>query len=58
LLKLLPMPRNPIQRDWYAMHLAAKQLPQVALAFEQFLRVSSQAFIARQLDPTPAPARP
>lgn len=52
------MPRNPIQRDWYAMHLAAKQLPQVALAFEQFLRVSSQAFIARQLDPTPAPARP
>ena len=58
LLRLLPMARNPIQRDWYAMHLASKQLPQVALAFEQFLRVSGQALIARQLDPTPMEAYP
>ena len=53
LLKLLPMARNPIQRDWFAMYLSSKQLPQVALAFEQFLRTSGQDFVARQLDPKP-----
>ena len=58
LLKLLPLARNPIQRDWYVMHLASKQLPQVALAFEQFLRASAEAFIARQLDPAPTESRP
>jgi len=50
LLKLLPMARNPIQRDWHAMHLKSKPLPQVALAFETFLRTSGPEFVARQLD--------
>jgi LysR family transcriptional regulator, low CO2-responsive transcriptional regulator len=56
LLELVPMPRNPIERDWYAMHLASKQLPQVALAFEHFLRVRGQSFISKQLDPGPRAA--
>ncbi|MEP6876333.1 MAG: LysR family transcriptional regulator, partial [Burkholderiales bacterium] len=48
-LKLLPLPGNPIERDWFVMHLASRQLPQVALAFEQFLSEQAQAQIQRQL---------
>jgi DNA-binding transcriptional LysR family regulator len=56
-LSLLPMERNPIERDWYVMHLAARQLPQVALAFERFLVERGQAEIRRQLgDKLPAPS--
>jgi DNA-binding transcriptional LysR family regulator len=53
LLALLPLADNPIQRDWYVMHLSAHQLPQVALAFEQFLREQGQALIQRQLERRP-----
>lgn len=58
-LALLPMDRNPIERDWYVMHLAARQLPQVALAFERFLVERGQEEIDRQLGqrPAAAPAR-
>lgn len=56
-LALLPMDRNPIERDWYVMHLAARQLPQVALAFERFLVERGQEEIDRQLGQRPAPAR-
>ncbi len=49
LLKLLPMDDNPIERDWFVMHLASRQLPQVAIAFEQFLREHGQAQIHLQL---------
>jgi DNA-binding transcriptional LysR family regulator len=48
-LKLLPMPNNPIEREWYVVRMAAKQAPQVALAFEQFLRSKGQLEIHRQL---------
>jgi len=56
-LALLPMERNPIERDWYVMHLASRQLPQVALAFERFLVERGQAEIDRQLGQKP-PATP
>ena len=49
LLQLLPLPGNPLERDWYVMHLASRQLPQVALAFEDFLRTDGQARILQQL---------
>jgi len=49
LLKLLPMANNPIEREWYVVHMASKQLPQVATAFEQFLRSKGQAEIHRQM---------
>ena len=49
LLKLLPLPDNPIEREWFVMHLASRQLPQVATAFEQFLVEQAQAQIQRQL---------
>ena len=50
LLQVLPLPGNPIERDWFVMHLATKQLPQVASAFEEFLGTHGQAQIHRQLD--------
>ena len=57
LLGVLPVPGNPVVRDWYVMHLASRQLPQVALAFEDYLRMHGQAQILRQLGTLPA-ARP
>jgi DNA-binding transcriptional LysR family regulator len=54
LLALLPLPNNPIERDWYVMHLASRQLPHVALAFEEFLCNEGQAEIQRQLGQMPA----
>jgi DNA-binding transcriptional LysR family regulator len=52
LLRLLPLPDNPIERDWYVIHLASKQLPLVASAFEDFLASQGQAHIHRKLDPS------
>ncbi|MDQ0590738.1 LysR family transcriptional regulator [Variovorax paradoxus] len=54
LLGVLPVPGNPVVRDWYVMHLASRQLPQVALAFEEYLRTHGQAQIERQLGTLPA----
>jgi DNA-binding transcriptional LysR family regulator len=53
-LQVLPLPDNPIERDWFVMHLASRQLPQVALAFEAFLCEQAQAQIERQLGPVGA----
>jgi DNA-binding transcriptional LysR family regulator len=52
-LKLLPLANNPIEREWYVMHLASRQLPQVASAFEEFLRAHGQAKILEQLGHRP-----
>ena len=57
-LKVLPMAGNPVEREWFVMHLASRQLPQVAIAFEQFLREQAQAQIERQLGPVGMAARP
>ena len=64
LLALLPMPGNTIEREWFVVHSPSKQLPQVAVAFERFLRLRGQAKInqlleAREALPGPAvPRRP
>jgi LysR family transcriptional regulator, low CO2-responsive transcriptional regulator len=55
-LGLLQMAHNPIERDWYVMHLASRQLPQVAVAFEQFLCTRGQQEIQRQLGESPVAA--
>jgi len=55
LLKVLPMAGNPLEREWFVMHLASRQLPQVAVVFEQFLVERGQAHILAQLR---HPARP
>ena len=49
-LKLLPLPNNPVERQWFVAHLASKQMPQVALAFEQFVLESGQEQIREQLE--------
>lgn len=45
LVKLLPLRGNPVERDWYVMRLASRQLPSVASAFEHFLCAQGQARI-------------
>ena len=61
-LALLPLPDNPIERDWHVMHLADRPLPLVASAFESFLRERGEASIQQRLKHVPrhgtAPARP
>lgn len=53
LLAILPMKGNPVQRDWYVMHLSSRSLPAAAAVFEQFLRARGQALIHRRLDQIP-----
>jgi DNA-binding transcriptional LysR family regulator len=51
LLGLLPMPRNVIEREWFVAHSpTARQLPQVAYAFERFLRLRGQMKINQMLE--------
>lgn len=59
LLKMLPLPNNPVEREWFVVRIASKPTPQVTLAFEQFLLQHGQAEMRRQqwlpgLVPTPA----
>ncbi|MGJ7506169.1 LysR family transcriptional regulator [Variovorax sp. GT1P44] len=51
LLAVLPMKGNPIERSWYVIRLASRQLSQVALAFEGFLRDEGQREIDARLAP-------
>ncbi len=48
-LALLPLPDNPIERDWHVMHLAARTLPHAAAVFDAFLREQAQGWIAQRL---------
>ncbi len=43
LLKVLPLPNNPLHSDWYVVRVSTRQAPQVAVAFEQFLTQEAQA---------------
>jgi DNA-binding transcriptional LysR family regulator len=54
LLALLPIRNNPIERDWHVMHLASRQMSQVAGAFKAFLRDEGQ----RQVDARVARIKP
>ena len=47
--QLLPLDGNPVEREWFVLHLASRQLPQVAVAFEQFLTAQGQRLIHAQL---------
>ena len=50
LLVLLPMPRKPIERDWFVAHDPTKPMPPVALAFERFLRLRGQHKITELIE--------
>ena len=58
LLAVLPMAGNPLERDWYVMHLASRRLPQVASAFKQFLVTQGQRLIHEQLRATMGNGKP
>jgi len=45
LLAVVPMEGNPLERDWFVMHLASRALPQVASAFELYLRQNGQRLL-------------
>ena len=45
LLRLLPMANNPILREWYVVRIASRTVPQIALAFDAFIRESGQRLI-------------
>lgn len=49
-LQLVPLADNPIERDWYVMHLASRTMPAVAQAFERFLLERGPAQMLRQLN--------
>jgi DNA-binding transcriptional LysR family regulator len=50
LLTLLPMQGNVIERDWFVVHSPAiKPLPQMAVAFERFLKLNGQGKIDQML---------
>ena len=51
LLALLPLPDNPIEREWFVIQMASRQLPQVALAFEAFLVEHGPTQMPRQISP-------
>jgi len=51
LLAVLPIRGNPIERDWFVMHLASRQLSQVASAFQTFLGAEGQRRVDAQMQP-------
>ena len=48
LLQLLPLAQNPIERQWFVMHLSGRRLPQAASAFERFLVAHGQQHILQR----------
>jgi LysR family transcriptional regulator, low CO2-responsive transcriptional regulator len=57
-LALLPIRDNPIERDWYVMHLASRQLSQVAAAFQVFLCSEGQRRVDDQMRMNPVRRTP
>ncbi len=58
LLAILPMPNNPFEREWFVVRLASRPAPQLAAAFEQFLRLKGQLEITRQISSQALPGKP
>ncbi len=52
-LALLPVTGNPIEREWYVIHLASRQLTPVATDFRRFLLDHGQQHVQDQLSRTP-----
>jgi LysR family transcriptional regulator, low CO2-responsive transcriptional regulator len=48
-LALLPLPNNPVEREWFVVRVLSKRMPQVALAFEKFMCEEGQSLIYTRL---------
>ena len=57
-LEMLPLANNPVEREWFVVRVASKPMPQVALAFEKFLREEGQTQIRKHLDERQLEPRP
>ena len=58
MLGLLPMDDNPIEREWFVMHLSTRRMPQLASAFVEFLAAEGRGLIGAQLRASmPRPGR-
>jgi DNA-binding transcriptional LysR family regulator len=57
LLKVLPLPNNPFERDWFHVRLFGRPVPALALEFERFLCHRGQSEILQHMValPTPGP---
>lgn len=49
LIKMLPMAENPVEADWYVMHLTDTPIPLVAAAFQEFVIENGQEAVRIQL---------
>ncbi len=49
LVRMLPMPENPVEADWYVMHLVDQPIPKVAAAFQEFIIDNGQEVVRKQL---------
>lgn len=49
LVGMLPMAENPVEADWYVMHLTDKPIPTVAAAFQDFVIENGQQVVRKQL---------
>ena len=58
MLKILPLPNNPIEHGWHVVRVATRPMPQVAVAFEQFMRHEMQAKALRAMWQHLLPAAP
>jgi DNA-binding transcriptional LysR family regulator len=59
LLKLLPLPINPVEREWFVVRVPSKPMPVVTQLFEKFLAAQGQQKIDEyiaQLESQPLPA--
>ncbi|HZW19912.1 LysR family transcriptional regulator [Noviherbaspirillum sp.] len=50
LVRMLPVAENPVEADWYVMHLAGEHVPTVAAAFQDFVIENGQEVVRRQLE--------
>ncbi|MFC3110750.1 LysR family transcriptional regulator [Undibacterium arcticum] len=50
LLRLLPIPENPVVADWHVMHLTGKPIPTVAAAFQEFVIEKGQEVVHQELE--------
>lgn len=49
LVCVLPMAENPVEADWYVMHLVDQPIPKVAAAFQEFVIDNGQEVVRKQL---------
>jgi len=50
LMKMLPMPENPVEANWHIMHLVDQPIPKVAAAFQDYVIENGQELVRQELE--------